>query len=329
MVATALLTALVRRFALLRGVLDVPNPRSSHTRATPRGGGVSIVATATLILIVLALRGSVPRDLLLTLAGGGVAVAAVGFADDHYTIPAGPRLAVHILAALWAVYWLGGLGSVRVGAHVAQLGWVGSVLATLGIVWLLNLFNFMDGIDGIAASEAIFIATAGALLSSDADGVAAAAWVFAGSCAGFLLWNWPPAKIFMGDVGSGYLGYVLAVLGLQAARTDSAAPWIWLILGAVFLLDATMTLVRRALRGERVYQAHRSHAYQWLARRWSSHRRVTLLVAALNLLWLAPCAGLARLYPTRAASIALVALLPLGAAMLVAGAGRSEKRSPG
>jgi Fuc2NAc and GlcNAc transferase len=318
------LTGGVRRFALARGVLDIPNQRSSHSQATPRGGGVAIVAAATLALLVLALRGSIPRELLLVLIGGGIAVAGVGFADDHYSIPAGPRLAVHFLAAAWAVYWLGGFESVRVGANILHLGWAGVVLATLGIVWFLNLFNFMDGIDGIAASEAIFIAAAGALLSSGGDGVAPAAWVFAASCGGFLLWNWPPAKIFMGDVGSGYLGYGLAVLGLKAAHQDAAALWVWLILGAVFLLDASVTLARRALRGERVYQAHRSHAYQWLARRWRSHRRVTLAVVGLNLLWLAPCAALARGYPTMAAWIALMALLPLAVAVLAAGAGRGE-----
>jgi len=320
----ALLTAAVRKFVLSQGLLDVPNARSSHTIATPRGGGIAIVAAATLALTVLALRSSIPRDLLLALVGGGIAVAAVGFADDHNSMRAAPRLAVHFLAAAWAVYWLGGLESVRLGSDIVPLGWAGSVLATLGIVWFLNLFNFMDGIDGIAASEAIFIAAAGALLSRGSDGVVPAAWVLAASCSGFLLWNWPPAKIFMGDVGSGYLGYTLAVLGLGAARGDATAPWVWLILGGVFLVDATVTLLHRALRGERVYQAHRSHAYQWLARRWRGHRSVTLAVTGLNLLWLAPCAALARAHPSTAAWIALTALLPLAAVVTAAGAGRDE-----
>jgi len=324
-VAAAALTGLVRSFALTRGVLDIPNRRSSHSRATPRGGGIAIVATTTLALLVLGLCASIPHELLWALAGGGIAVGAVGFADDHYSIPAAPRLAVHFLAAAWAVYWLGDLESLRVGANIIYLGWAGTLLAMLGIVWFANLFNFMDGIDGIAASEAIFIAAVGALLSPVGDGVAPAAWVFAASCCGFLLWNWAPAKIFMGDVGSGYLGYVVAVLGLRAAHDDSTAPWVWLILGAVFLVDATVTLLRRALRGERVYQAHRSHAYQWLARRWRSHRRVTLAVIGLNLLWLAPCAALARLHPSAAAWIAFLALLPLVALIIVAGAGRREQ----
>ncbi|MGB6606110.1 MAG: glycosyltransferase family 4 protein [Steroidobacteraceae bacterium] len=323
----ALLTALVRRFALARGVLDVPNSRSSHSTATPRGGGLAIVATATAALGVLAALGSVPLALFLALAGGGLVVAAVGFADDHLNVPAGPRLAVHVLAAAWAVWCLGGLGGVRVGEHVAQLGWAGGVLAVLAIVWTLNLFNFMDGIDAIAASEAIFVACAGAFLAagSGPGGVSAAAWVFAGTCGGFLLWNWPPARIFMGDVGSGYLGYVIAVLGLQATHGDAAALWVWLILGAVFFVDATATLIRRSLRGERVHQAHRSHAYQWLSRRWGGHRDVTLLVLAVNLVWLVPWAILARHFPGHAWVMTLLALLPLAAAVIAAGAGRREE----
>lgn len=129
----------------------------------------------------------------------------------------------------------------------------------------------------------------------------------------------------MGDVGSGYLGYVLGVLPLAASRDNSAAVWIWIILGGTFFVDATLTLARRAARGERVYEAHRSHAYQWLARRWGSHRRVTLLVLLVNLLWLFPCALAAATYPERALWITIAALLPIAALAVAAGAGRPER----
>ena len=320
----AVLTGAVYRAARTGRMLDVPNLRSSHTTATPRGGGIAIVAAATLGLLVLALLGRISYELLLALVAGGGAVGAIGLADDKYGLPAGLRLTVHVLAAAWAVYWLGGLTGIRIGGHAAQLGLAGNLLAVLGIVWFLNLFNFMDGIDGIAASEGIFIALAGAALSLAGYGVAPAALVIAASCAGFLWWNWPPAKIFMGDVGSGYLGYVIAVLGLQAARADPAAPWIWLILTGVFLLDATVTLVRRAMRGERILQAHRSHAYQWLARRWGSHRRVTVAVLLLDLCWLLPCAAFAALRPDLAALTSLLALTPVAVLAVASGSGRSE-----
>jgi Fuc2NAc and GlcNAc transferase len=145
-------------------------------------------------------------------------------------------------------------------------------------------------------------------------------------CCGFLLWNWPPAKIFMGDVGSGYMGYVIVVLALAAARENPAALLVWLILGGVFFCDATVTLVRRLIRGERVYQAHRNHAYQRLARRWGSHRAVTVAVIIVNLAWLFPCAWLASVYPGRAAWIVIIALAPLTLSAFLAGAGQDTAR---
>ncbi len=330
---SALLTGAVRSFALSHGVLDVPNDRSSHSTATPRGGGIAIVATAVAATVILTFFGTLRINLLVALTGGGLAVAAVGFMDDRFKLPAAVRLAVHLAAAVWAVAWLGGLPGLRVANHIAHLGWGGEVLATAGIVWTLNLFNFMDGIDGIAASEAVFVAAAGAALISigadaglgtDAGGVSAAALVFACGCAGFLLWNWPPAKIFMGDVGSGYLGYFIAVLSLQAVRENPVVVWVWLILGAVFFVDATVTLVRRTIRGERVHEAHRNHAYQWLARRWRSHGRVTLTVVGLNLLWLLPCALVATLHPAVAVWVLVIAFTPLVVLAVLAGSGRRE-----
>src|SRR5207249_8989282 len=197
----------------------------------------AIVIVTIAAWLVLALRGTVRWDLLCAIAVGGLAVALVGFADDRRGRRAASRLAVHFAAALWALTSLGGLAPLRIGAQLISLGWGGYVIGAVGIVWALNLFNFMDGIDGIAASEAIFVALAGALLSFVTDGgysVAFAALVFAAACSGFLLWNWPPAKIFLGDVGSGYLGYVIAVLALAASRNNSVAIWAWLILGGVF-----------------------------------------------------------------------------------------------
>jgi glycosyltransferase WbpL len=323
---SAVLTGVMRKFALVHSVLDVPNERSSHSIATPRGGGLAIVLVATSAMLVLELVGDVKLNLFMALTGG-VAVAAIGFVDDRHSVRAGIRFAVHTGAALWAVIWLGGLPPLRVGEQIVQLGWAGNLLALLGIAWTLNLFNFMDGIDGIAASEAVFVACAGAalgLMNGRANEVSAVGSVLGATCCGFLLWNWPPAKIFMGDVGSGYLGYVLAVLALAAARDNPVALWIWLLLGGAFFVDATVTLIRRLMRGERVHEAHRSHAYQWLARRWGSHRRVTVAVMTLNLMWLLPCAFLVTLHPDHAVAIVVVALVPLVALAFAAGAGRRE-----
>jgi Fuc2NAc and GlcNAc transferase len=320
-------TGILLRYALKRKVLDVPNERSSHKVPTPRGAGLAIVVATIAAFVFLAWFDVLKLDLLLALSGG-IAVATVGFLDDHRPLPAGVRLAVHLCAALWALFWLGGLPSLRVADQLVQFGWTGYVLGALGIVWMLNLFNFMDGIDGIAASEAIFVACGGASLALFAGlsiAVPAAAFILGAACCGFLLWNWPPAKIFMGDVGSGYLGYTIAVLAVAAAREHPVVLPIWLILGGAFIVDATVTLVRRLVRRERIYQAHRSHAYQWLARRWNSHRRVTLTVTLVNLVWLFPAAWLAAVYPGRAVWIAVGALLPLVVLALAAGAGRAEE----
>src|SRR4029077_11456063 len=178
-------TGVVRRLALAQGVLDLPNERSSHSQATPRGGGVSVVLAVTCATTALALVGALQKDLFLALLGG-VAVAAVGFVDDRRAVAPGSRLLVHVAAGVWAVAALGGLPPVRIGAEIVDLSWAGHALAVLGIVWTLNLFNFMDGIDGIAASEAVFVARAGALLGLLGGGktdVSSVGLVCASACA--------------------------------------------------------------------------------------------------------------------------------------------------
>jgi Fuc2NAc and GlcNAc transferase len=319
------LTGVMRKLALSHGVLDMPNDRSSHNTPTPRGGGVAIVVATIAASIVLAWRGVLDINLFLALSGGGIAVAMVGFLDDRRQLSARIRLAAHLAAALWALICLGGLPPLRYADQIVSFGWAGYVLGALGIAWTLNLFNFMDGIDGIAALEAAFIAWGAALLAlltGVSGAVPAMGLAFGAVCCGFLLWNWPPAKIFMGDVGSGYVGYVIVVLAVAAARQNPVALLVWLILGGSFFSDATVTLVRRLARGEPVYEAHRSHAYQWLARRWGSHRSVTVAVVIVNLVWLFPCAWLATVYPDRAAWMVIIALTPLVLLALVAGAGR-------
>jgi Fuc2NAc and GlcNAc transferase len=317
---------LVWKLAGARGLLDIPNERSSHKNPTPRGGGLAIVLVATVAFCCLAVTQRLDVGSFAALMGG-VAVAAIGLLDDRRPLSPGVRLAAHFSVALWALAWLGGLPALRLGNHLVSLGAAGGIVGALVIVWVLNLFNFMDGIDGIAASEAIFIACAGAALTAAApaaEGVGAAAWIFGGACLGFLAWNWPPARIFLGDAGSGYLGYVVSALALALSRGNPAALWVWLILGGVFFVDATVTLLRRLLRGESAHQAHRTHAYQWLARRWQSHLKVTLAVQAVNLLWLLPWALLARRYPSAAAALVVLALAPLAALAIAAGAGRAE-----
>ena len=290
------LTALLRRYALARSLLDVPNARSSHSLPTPRGGGVAIVVAflAGLCLAFFAGLG-IAAELFYALLGAGLGIALLGFLDDHGHIAARWRLLGHFLAAAWALYWLGGLPPLAVFGGLLQLSWIGHVLAAFYLVWLLNLYNFMDGIDGIASVEAICVCLGGAILYALLETSLLAdlpLLMLAAAVLGFLLWNFPPARIFMGDAGSGFLGIVLGVLSLQAAWTNPLLLWAWLILLGVFIVDATLTLLRRLLRGEKVYEAHRSHAYQYASRRFGRHLPVTMAVAALNLVWLLPLAML-------------------------------------
>jgi len=328
--ASALATGVVRRLAMAHGVIDVPNQRSSHAVPTPRGGGLAVAVVSIAALLILAGSGRLSWSLAVALAGGGGAVAIVGFLDDRRALPVGIRLAVHVAAAVWALVYLGGLPPIQLGERVLSLGWFGDALAVLSVVWVLNLFNFMDGIDGIAASEAVFIALASLLLSvlGGATGdVPSATAVFAAACGGFLVWNWPPAKIFLGDVGSGFLGYIVAVLAIAATRSNPGSIWVWLILGGVFFVDATLTLLRRALRGEHMHHAHRSHAYQWLARNWASHRRVTVAVALVNVAWLLPFALFASLRGDLGLYVAAGGITPLIGLALMCGSGRAEGTS--
>lgn len=320
-------TWLQRNRALRRGMLDFPNERSSHTIPTPRSGGLAIVFATMLGFLVLVRLDMLDDKVFRALSGGGCAIAVVGYLDDRFGLSPLLRLIVHVGAGSWVLFSLGGLASLSVGGLPLDLGWAGNVLAVIAIVWVINLFNFMDGIDGIAASEAIFVVLGAALVAlagPATTGFRPAALIFAASCAGFLVWNWSPAKIFMGDAGSGFLGFTVAALALAAARTMPIAVVVFLILGGVFFVDATTTLVRRMLRGEHFYQAHRIHAYQWLARELGSHSRVVLGVIAVNIAWLMPCAIFAAHRPRWALPVLGLALVPLVIVALVAGAGRRQ-----
>jgi Fuc2NAc and GlcNAc transferase len=311
--ASASLTALVRRYLLRRKVLDIPNGRSSHSLPTPRGGGLSIVVVFLGIVLWFAHRGDISASLGSALIWGGLAVAGVGFLDDHFPVPPRVRLLVHFAAAGWALWKLNGMGPLHLGSIIWDWGWVGQLLALVSLVWMINLYNFMDGIDGIAGVEAVCASGLGGLVLawSGLAGLAEAALVLAGASAGFLAWNWPPAKIFMGDVGSGFLGFVFGVLAIASAKERPWMLWPWLILLSIFIVDSIVTLLRRLLTGARWYQAHCSHAYQHAARRWGSHSKVTLTIAAVNVAWLFPLAYGACVWPAAAPLFAVVALAPL------------------
>lgn len=278
---TWLLTGLILKFA----PLDRPTARSSHTVPTPRGGGLAIVITTLGGAIWAMAAGLLESTLGWGIIGAGGLTALIGLWDDLAGLRPAFRLGVQVLAGAWALVWIGGYPQVAFGEVILPLGWMGMVLACAGIVWATNLFNFMDGIDGLAAIEALCIGAGGFLLLARygmVEGLPIPALIV-GAAFGFLGWNRPPARIFMGDVGSGFLGALAGVLAVWAERSGGPPVILWAVLGMTFIFDATVTLIRRGWRRERLTEAHRSHAYQRLVAAGWSHGRVTFAALTLNL----------------------------------------------
>jgi len=322
-VASGILVGLVRRELLRRDIMDRPNERSSHDTPTPRGGGIGLM-TALLPAWIAGAFLFAPgplttADWLLPLAAA--ALAGVSWIDDLRDVGALPRLAAQFAAAIAGVLVLPGL--VFQGLCPP---WLDATLAVIGWVWFVNLFNFMDGIDGISGVESIAIAAGvvltGVVLSIVPGGMTAQALAVAAATAGFLAWNWHPAKIFLGDIGSVGLGYLLAwlLLALAAMGEWEAA----LILPLYYLADATITLLRRLARKEKVWQAHREHYYQQAVQNGRSHARVSAAVATTNLALVA----LALAAAATPDGVFFPVILIFGAAVLVVGLLGWMRRTP-
>ena len=319
---------LAQRFSSRFGLLQSPNARSSHAKPTPTGGGVGIVVGGSVAALIVAVVPASWPLLLIVLAS--LAVAGLGLWDDVRPLAPAIRLAIQIAivaATLGAAVPLPALGQ-QLGLPIALP--VLFLLVGVAAVYWVNLYNFMDGIDGLAASQAVFLLAAplGLALSGVPDVVGQPVfwWILAlaAACLVFLAFNWQPAKIFMGDVGSTYLGFMIAVFALLTIAQGWLSIWQWLILVACFLTDGSMTLLRRGFRGEPVFQAHRRHAYQTLSRRLGSHQKVVLIVAAINVVALLPLAVVLNANPSLGPALTLLAYVPLIGLTLWAGAGRPE-----
>lgn len=273
-------TGLLSRILADRGILDLPNQRSSHQRATPRGGGIAVVAAILVGFGILILAGqSLPPGIgaviVITLV-----IAGVSWADDVHGLPAWLRFGLQAACVGASIYLL----PVPVpGILVGLPGWTQHVVMGLAWLWFINLYNFMDGIDGITGIETLVVAIGvAAVLVAAGDGrtLIAPALVIAAAMPGFLKWNWHPARIFMGDVGSVALGYLLGWLLLASTSAGSTSAAV--IVAGYYVADATITLARRALKGEKVWQAHRQHAYQQAVQNGLSHGAVSLRVGILG-----------------------------------------------
>jgi len=317
-------------WASARGVMDRPNERSSHTRATPRGGGIAIVAIAAWAVILATVLWPEARFRLAGFLVPALAIAAVSWLDDLKPLRNRVRFGVHLAAAAAATAVLGPVRSADLGSlGTFDLGGAAWPLTLLWIVGMTNAFNFMDGIDGIAgitgAVAGVAVAAAAGCLG--VEPVAAVGLAFAGASIGFLTCNWPPARIFMGDVGSAFCGFVIAVLPLLgAAAVTSMLTMITAVAMWPFIFDTAFTLCRRTAKRENIFKAHRSHLYQRLVIAGWSHRAVSSLYGGLSAVAaavaLAPLcdAALARTATTLAA-----ATIAVGIALLLALVHVSEK----
>lgn len=290
-------------------LLDHPNERSAHRHPTPHGGGV-VVLLAFALGIYLSLPWQGGYLVILAL---GALLMIVGVLDDLWNLPVRLRMVLYALCSLLLAWSL--LPSFPLPALLA------SVLITL---WMVNLYNFMDGIDGIAALQCILACVGAALLAwagaaPGADDYALYCLLLASAQLGFLFWNWPPARLFMGDAGSVPTGLILSGLAMLGWSQGLLEPACWLILLAVFITDSTWTLAWRLFSGQPVTQAHRLHAYQRLARHWKSHLAVDLLLMAINALWLFPLAWTASSWPEYGWFLVILAYVPLLLGMVRSG----------
>lgn len=312
---SSLLCGVYLRYARARQMFDVPNNRSSHLHPTPHSGGVPLLLAFTLGLMLASwLLGPWDRP-LVALAIGALLLMLIGVCDDMRGLSARWRLvAFSLVCLLTAGFMLQALVADNVVLGVALILFWG-----LALLWSLNLYNFMDGIDGIAALQAIFVCCSAALLvwSAGHDGrYALYCLLLAAAHCGFLAWNYPPARLFMGDAGSLPTGFLLAGLALLGAVQGQLSPLCWLVLSGVFIVDASYTLLWRVGTGQAFTEAHRMHAYQRLSRHWSSHLRVDMLLLLINVLWLFPMALAVQIWPDMRFFLVFLAYLPLGYGMV-------------
>ena len=272
-----LLIWFIKDYARKKAIIAQVNERSSHTVPTPQGGGIAIAITWFIGLFYLYFTSKINLKLFYALLFG-IILSIVSFWDDIYDLNPQSRLFVQALVSLGGLYCLDGFNEVTFGIFDIQNPIFTNTFAFFMIIWFINLYNFLDGINGYAGSEAVFLAISGFILFGGNYFLVLIAAVM-----GFLYWNWNKAKIFMGDVGSTLLGYNVAIFTIYYSNLDPINLWRWIILFGVFWFDATVTLIRRMLNGEKLFQAHKKHAYQRLTQAGWSHLKVTICSIVLNL----------------------------------------------
>ncbi|MEM1081791.1 MAG: glycosyl transferase [Pseudomonadota bacterium] len=303
-------TPWVRSLALRFHWLDRPGPRSSHQRIITRAGGLAVLLGLVCGLMLMA---DFTRWHLAFLVSA-LFISLLGWLDDVHHLNVRWRLIAQLGLAAAMVWWLGPIERIAWLGQSLNAPWLWTILAIPALVWMINLFNFMDGADGLASMQSGFSALcfAGLFHSAGQPWLAGIAACLAATCLGFLAWNTPPARIFLGDVGSLLLGWCLGLLALAGTLTGAVSVWLSFIVVSVFVVDATATLLKRVVRGDQWYTAHRDHAYQRLIRNHWSHRSVLLIFTALNLMLVLPVTVLAMTVP----GLDFIGALSLGVVLL-------------
>lgn len=306
---TFLLVGLIKKLAMKKEILDFPDHRSSHVRATPHIGGIAIVIVSMSALLFAWVFGLLETNVLILLMFSTLIVACVGLLDDLVGLSQSVRLLIQfgVVSAVVLIYGWNLISEEFNGFYPVII----TLVSVVSVTWLLNLYNFMDGIDGLAAVEGIFVTFAASMFTffSDLSQVSFILAILSCSILGFLIWNWPPAKIFMGDVGSNFLGCIIGICAFMSV-VQGFSIWVWLILLASFVSDATYTLVLRIVSGQRWYRAHCLHAYQKIAKK-KGHRWTMLSISAVNYIWLLPLAFVVYLKPEFGLILAIMAYVPL------------------
>jgi Fuc2NAc and GlcNAc transferase len=273
-----LLTMMIMVISRKLRMLDFPNERSSHYIPTPRGGGIAIVTCWYIGIIYLFFDGIIKADLFYALMCG-VALACVSLIDDIIGVNPLFRLIVQFLTAISSFTFLGGIGEVIYFKHAPDISFLIYPVAIVGIVWFINLYNFLDGIDGYAAIEAITVLFITFLFTGCKLNL-----ILIFVTLGFLVWNWPNAKIFMGDIGSTQIGFILVILGIYYHNTYTLPIHLWILILSPYWFDATLTLYRRWRNKEKLSQAHKKHVYQRIVQSGFSHLKTDMLLVVLNII---------------------------------------------
>ncbi len=311
---TLFLTRLLIHLSGTMGMMDIPNRRSSHSQPTPKGGGLAFFTVFTIISLVFYIFLPEYRPIVSPLLFGGPVVILLGWFDDRYCLPALFRLLVHFLVAILIYTFVTQTFKFQINiSFLPEQFWINSVFCILFITWFINLYNFMDGADGHAASTAIVGSLLMAVVASlhGSRGISMIYCLISYTVSGFLFYNWSPAKIFMGNTGSYFLGFLFASLALISKVHGDISFYSHLIIFGFFIFDTTFILLLRIFKGEPLFKAHKTFIFHKLMKKNWSHEKISICYVTVMILWLFPLANLASIHDSWGFLIVMVAYLPL------------------